>query len=380
MFGALMRMRSNFIKRNDFRSLVSKCEKKYNMHPKLSETFAKYEKIIFVGGGTGGHISPIVSLASELKNKEVVWIGWRNSQEKSTAEKEWITFLSISTLKLSTTKSPKILLYPFFLIKGVLESREILSIIREKQICVFSKWWPGAVAVGIAAWILGIPLYIHESDTIPGRSNTLLGKFAQIIFLWFESTKKYFSEEKCEIIGQIIDPLLIPTANESSRKNDETEYFSRKNSPSFSHPRLKWQTDKTHILVYCGSQWARTIFEEIIASCSDLDVEWVIVLGKLNLGIRKDFEKFENIQILDWLEKKDQKTLFEWTNMAITRGSATTLAELDLFHIQKIIIPLPDAARNHQYWNAKEYEKKWDVLLEQKNIYHLINYIHYERK
>lgn len=58
------------------------------MHKALFETFAKYEKIVFVGGGTGGHISPIVSLASELRDKELIWIGRKDSQEEATAKKE----------------------------------------------------------------------------------------------------------------------------------------------------------------------------------------------------------------------------------------------------------------------------------------------------
>lgn len=55
---------------------------------------------------------------------------------------------------------------------------------------------------------MGIPLYIHESDTIPGRSNTLLGRFATRVFLGFKSAEKYFDTKKCEVIGQILDPIL----------------------------------------------------------------------------------------------------------------------------------------------------------------------------
>ncbi len=89
-----------------------------------------------------------------------------------------------------------------------------------------------------------------------------------------------------------------------------------------------------------------------------LDAEWIIILGKLNTNMRKNFEKFENIQIFDWLEKSEQNNVFSHTDIAITRGSATTLAELDYFHIKKIIIPLPSAAKNHQFFNAKEYESR----------------------
>jgi UDP-N-acetylglucosamine:LPS N-acetylglucosamine transferase len=58
------------------------------MHTELAKTFAPYQKIVFVGGGTGGHISPIVSLASELRDRELLWIGGKDSQESEVAEKE----------------------------------------------------------------------------------------------------------------------------------------------------------------------------------------------------------------------------------------------------------------------------------------------------
>ena len=84
--------------------------------------------------------------------------------------------------------------------------------------------------------------------------------------------------------------------------------------------------------------------------------------------MRPHFEQFQNIQILDWLEKSEQNHIFSDTDLVITRGSATTLAELDFFNIQKIIIPLPSAAKNHQFFNAKEYRAHGDTLLEQKNL------------
>lgn len=327
------------------------------MHQKLLSTLSKYIKIVFVGGGTGGHISPIVSLSKELREKKFSWLGWEKSEEEFTAKENSIVFEIIPTLKLKTTQSPRILLYPLVLLHGIWKARKILQTISTKdqkrdEICIFSKGWPGSVAVGIAAWTLSIPLYIHESDTIPGRSNRILSKFATKIFLGFESAKIFFQKEKTEVIGQILDPLLFDTTKKG---------------------KLHWKTEKKHILVICGSQGSQSIFEEIIRSCSHMDTEWIIVLGRLNMGMRHDFDHFPHIHILDWIEKEDQRDVFQKTDIAITRGSATTLAELDVFEIQKVIIPLPISAGNHQFYNAKEYEKKGDTLLEQKYLSTLHN-------
>ncbi len=327
-----------------------------NLHPKLHSTINTYESIIFVGGGTGWHIQPIVSLIKRYKKEEnILWIGGRNSNEQKTAKENTTNFKSIPTLKLSTTKSPKILLYPLIILVGIFASIRILHRVKKenKNLCVFSKWGPGSLSVGIAAWILRIPLYIHESDSIPGRANQLLGRFATRIFVGFESTKKYFPHTNISVVWQILDEVFYE--EKSIRKNP-------------------WKTDKPHLIVLCGSQWARSIFLELLKHIKKITEKYevCIILGKLNENMQKDFESQEitkdTLHIFPWIW---QEVLIDWiahSNLAITRGSATSLAELDTFGVKKIIVPLPSAAKNHQYHNAKNYEKKWDIVLEQKNI------------
>lgn len=117
------------------------------MHPRLTETLSNYQTIILVGGGTGGHIQPILSLAEELPDKNLLWIGGHDSHEEHEAEKKSIEFRSIATLKLSTTKSPKILLYPFILVKGIWKARRILCavIARSEAIQVSEKKSTGSL-------------------------------------------------------------------------------------------------------------------------------------------------------------------------------------------------------------------------------------------
>ncbi len=445
------------------------------MHPKLSETLSQYQEIILVGWGTGGHVQPIVSVIQYLKDSKnatfqqsnILWIGGKDSQEEQAARENNVEFISIPTFKLATTRSPKILLYPFVLIWWIFEARKILCPFistearykrngdsqytpcewilldtwkrfldfgyrlrskwqcnkTKKQTCIFSKWWPWSVAVGIAAWTLWIPLYIHESDTIPGRSNHILGKIATKIFLGFDSAKKYFKGEKCEVIWQILGASFAKEVPDPSsaevllRRTEGRRIFSGKQKEISPTPLYKegpsWKTSKNHILVICWSQWAKVIFEEILKNLEILirDNEWIIILWKLNTDMRKLFEIKINtttsrflhtqewqvptiqltdqpaIQLLDWISQEDLAHVIPDTDIAITRGSATTLAELTAFspsniprfqhsnHPTLIIVPLPYAADNHQYWNAREYEKLWHILLEQKNLSELTQII-----
>lgn len=310
-------------------------------------SFRAYKKVILVGGGTGGHVTPIVSLVKEHKDTTIqfLWIGGRDSLEEKEAFKENIPFERISTLKLSTVFSPKIILFPFVLLKSIFEARKIL--LRESPNLVFSKGWPGSLAVGIASWLLRIPLWIHESDTIPGTSNKILGYFAERIFLGFDTAKKFFPEYKCRIVGQILSPELMKPAKD------------------FRY----WKTSKSHVLVICGSQGSKNVFDAIIKHCDRLDVEWTVLLGLLNRDSRWGFHDFKNINLYDWIDAHTLGSILANTNLVITRGSATTLAEIDSYHVRKIMIPLPWSAGNHQYHNALWYkENRGDILLEEDDI------------
>ena len=79
------------------------------------------------------------------------------------------------------------------------------------------------------------------------------------------------------------------------------------------------------------------------------------------------FSGFENVKFYEFLSQDDLIKLYEKADISVTRWSATSLAEQDQFDIKKIIVPLPYTGWNHQYYNALEYEKKWDILLSQLN-------------
>lgn len=306
-------------------------------------SFVKYKKIAFVWGGTGGHVTPIIALVNEHRhvNLDYIWLGWKDSLEESEAKNAHIKFLRIKTLKLSTVFSPKIILYPYVLIRWVFQARSIL--LQEKPDIIFSKWWPWSVAVGIASWLLMIPLWIHESDTVPGWSNRFLGKIAMRIFLWFDTARRYFKDSKCTVVWQIINPDLIQPAK-------EYRY---------------WKTQKTHIFVICWSQWSRNIFRAIAATCKYLDVEWIILLGILNKDSRELFTDFPHATVYDWLDAHTIGSILAKSDLVITRGSATTLAEIGVFKKRKIIIPLWWSSQNHQYHNAMWYKETYnDTVLE----------------
>lgn len=290
------------------------------------------QKVALVGGGTGGHIVPILSLIAQLSplTKGVggisldrfFWIGGNASMEQQKAQEAGIRFIPITTYKLASTKSLGVLFYPFKLLQGIMDARRVLTTERPKL--VFSKGGPGSVAVGIAAWSLGIPLYIHESDMVPGFSNKVLGHFATRIFLGFEEAKKWFPEHKTTIVGQILHP----------------DFYAE--NPNGS---IEWKTNKKHIFVSCGSQGSRKVFQTLLDQRKSFpDTEWIISLGTLNTHFRGEFEQWKDTQVFDWIAQADIPRILNGADIAVTRASATTLAEFATRSVHMIIIPLAISA------------------------------------
>ena len=345
----------------------------------LIEFLSEYDTILFVWGWSGGHIQPILNTVEHLRRRQIplhaLWIGGSHSPEENAALHAWIPFRSIQTLKLTTTRSLKVLLYPFIVVWGIIQSFSLIAHARRGKTCLFSKGGSSAaISTGIAAWILRVPLYIHESDMIPGRVNRLLGYFSTRIFLGFCEAKRYFPKERSVCTGQILHPI-----------------FSEKRTEGSFHGPIDWHTKLPHILVFCGSQGSRAIFETIIREWGHFPkAEWIVALGTLNREMKSAFLALNTwmradegwfIQGVEWLSQENVAHLITKTDIAITRWSATTLAELTFYdaspsklgtHTPRlVIIPLPYSARNHQYENAKAYEKLGHTILEQKRIHQL---------
>jgi UDP-N-acetylglucosamine--N-acetylmuramyl-(pentapeptide) pyrophosphoryl-undecaprenol N-acetylglucosamine transferase len=104
-----------------------------------SISLAKFTKVAFVGGGTGGHVTPITALMRQHADHRIdyIWLGSRGSLEERECAKTKARFFHMSTLRVSSIFSPWILLYPFILVMGVFQARRIL--VAEKPDIIFSK-------------------------------------------------------------------------------------------------------------------------------------------------------------------------------------------------------------------------------------------------
>ena len=189
------------------------------------------KKILFTGGGTGGHIYPNLAIMDLLKNEyEIVYIGLNNSLEEKLISKDY-KFYGISAVKFVRSLTLKNLLIPFKLIKSISECKKILK--KEKPDLIFSKGGFVSLPVVLAGHKLNIPCLTHESDFTLGLANKIMSKKCKYVLTSFENTSK-----------QVKNGLYVgsPIRKEILNVNKNT-----------LKTHLNLNSNKKTLLVMCGS-------------------------------------------------------------------------------------------------------------------------------
>jgi len=312
----------------------------------------KKKVIAFAWWGTGWHILPIKNLIENIDKKKykILWFWTKNSLEEKVAnelKQNWydIVFINILSGKIRRDLNLKSVYQNLIdFIKNIIGFfQSLYYICKYKPKFVFSKWGFVAFNPSLAGKICFRKVYLHESDTIPGLVNKLVSKFADKVFLWFKYAKKYIKNKNIEVVWQIL-------SNKFYKEN-----FSPNNTQKH-----------TNLLVIWWSQWSKVIIEAVkklldkwLLNDFNIYIVWWL-LNKENI-----FKNYKNVKFYWFLSQDELIDLYKIADISITRGSATSLAEQDQFDIKKIIIPLPYTGWNHQYFNALEYEKKWDIFISQ---------------
>jgi len=310
-------------------------------------------KIAFGGGGTGGHIVPALALAECVKQlqHEAFFIGNHNSIEERLVRSANYPFRVIKVQKLYRSFSLSNLLFPFYLIGSVVSSCRILK--QEKPDAVFVTGGFVAGPVALAAIILHIPVFCHESNSYPGLVTRYLAKYFKRIYISFESSRKYLPQGKITNFG-------IPLKCASPTP--------------FSVDAIGLVSDKPVILVSGGSQGSlaiNNVIEKIIPDLLNKGYQLIWQTGKTSYSRFADkFKKVPGLFMFDF--SPDYVNMLCIAKLAITRAGAMTIAELEENKLASILIPLPSAAENHQYYNALEQQEKGVALLmEQSQLNHI---------
>ncbi|MBM4403616.1 MAG: undecaprenyldiphospho-muramoylpentapeptide beta-N-acetylglucosaminyltransferase [Candidatus Cloacimonetes bacterium] len=319
-------------------------------------------RIIFGAGGTGGHIIPALAIAREMQKEGFIphFIGNADSLEERLVTGSNLPFHPISVQKLYRQITLAHLRFPYLLIRSIIKSRRIIRQIDPQCILCTGSYISGPVA--LAALLSRKPLYLHESNCYPGLAIRMLAPFARMCFLSWNRSQQYLNRARTILLG--------------------TPIFNDQFAPS----HLDWtqfglSPDRPKLLISGGSQGSLVI-NEMIDRCADrlidegYDLVWQTGRNSVQRYAGKHAEN-PFIHVFDFTS--EMPALLMNSCIAITRAGAMTIAELECAMRPAVLIPLPTAAANHQYWNAAEQQQKGlAVLLEQKDLTAetLLNAIH----
>lgn len=328
----------------------------------------KILKIIFTGGGSGGHTMPALSMIQDLKefsNKEkkeikILFIGSYNGVEKDILKKHNIDYNEISTGKLRRYFSFNNITDIFKVIKGISQANKIIKKF-DPDILVSTGGYVSIPPV-MAAKKNKIPIIIHEQTINSGLANRIAGKYANKIALTFKESLKYFPKQKCVITG-------IPLRKEIFRGSKEKAF-------------KRFGLDKTlPVLLFMGgglgchilNQTSLNILEDLLEnfniifqtgrSIENSDHKEILKLKKSLINSKSNkFVVFEFIE-------NEIGDVYSITDLAIARSGAGTVNELMSLKIPAIFIPLQIATNNEQLKNAKIMEKIGSaVIIEENNL------------
>jgi len=308
-------------------------------------------KIVFTGGGTGGHVFPIIAICRELrriypkKDLKMVYLGPKDEFGKILLSQEGVKVKTIMAGKIRRYWSFGSfflnLIDIFFKIPfGFFQA--FLYLFFSGPDLIFSKGGYGSIPAVSAGWFLGIPIFLHESDLSPGLSNRFLSKFTTEIFVSFPRTE-YFPQNKMILVGNPIRREILEGSKEKAK-----ELF-------------KLSQEKPIILILGGSQGAQRINDVILVILPEIlkDFELIHQAGTKNFPqVKKEAEVIvfdesrKYYHLYPFLKENELREAYAAADLIVGRAGSGTIFEIAAWGKPSILIPLPEAAQNHQFKNA----------------------------
>jgi UDP-N-acetylglucosamine--N-acetylmuramyl-(pentapeptide) pyrophosphoryl-undecaprenol N-acetylglucosamine transferase len=329
----------------------------------------KTPTIVLTGGGSGGHITPLLSLAQELKKQssgcQIIYIGHKadnfDTLKKSAVNFDFMVFIRAGKFRryhnggffsqLFDIKTLLLNARDFFRLPGsVATSYRFLK--RFKPDVVFSKGGFVAVPVGLAARLRGIPIVTHDSDSLPGLANRIVGRWAEVHATGMPAKFYKYPKATIEYTGIPLDSR-IKKVTPKIQKNYREE--------------LKIPPDSSVLLLSGGGNGSKRLNDLMIAISrhlleANLSLHIIHITGAAHETAVKDayrqlLPKNEQDRVLTTGFSSEFYAYSAAADLIITRAGATTLAELAAAGKACIIIPSPFLAGGHQLKNAEELGK-----------------------
>ena len=323
--------------------------------------------IVFVAGGTGGHINPALAVAGTLKEKypnvNLSFIGNRTGMEATLVPKAGYDFYPIDVagfqrkITLNNIKRNAIALYRVF--KSTSQAGKILEKLKPDVVVGTGGYTCGPVLRKASK--MGIKTATHEQNAFPGITTKTLCKYVdEVMVAMPEAIKRLPNNRKYTVTGNPVRPSILSTTKQEAR-----EKLGLDNRPM--------------ILSLGGSLGARAVNEavaEVLGWHANTKKYYHFhAIGKYGMSwmpdlIRSkgvDYENLDNLRITEYIY--DMDLCMSAADLVINRAGASTISELQVKGMPSILIPSPNVAENHQFYNAKTLsDNDAAILIEEKDL------------
>lgn len=325
-------------------------------------------RILFTGGGTGGHFYPNIAVIRELKRiaeeerileLQLYYMGPRLANDESALmEAENVLVIPVTTGKIRRYPSIRTVLdlikIPVGICQGIWNTFLIMPD------AVFSKGGYGAFPAVIAAIMFRIPLMAHESDAVPGIVNKIAGRFAARIAIAFPGAGRHFLASKTALVGVPIRKHTI-----GGRAADARAHFNI-------------ASEKPVVAFIGASQGSAKLNGSVIGVLRELTDAYEILhqTGKANYEqveeetkVILEFAHHEHYHPVAFLAEGDMRLFYAAADLIVSRAGASSIYEIAASGKPSILIPLRSAAQEHQRENAYEYASTGAALIvEEENL------------
>ncbi|MDG1480898.1 MAG: undecaprenyldiphospho-muramoylpentapeptide beta-N-acetylglucosaminyltransferase [Myxococcota bacterium] len=297
--------------------------------------------VVLAGGGTGGHVYPALAMGEALSERghTLLYFGDADRLEGRVAPQRGVPFTAIPALQYPRAGLASKIRFALGLLKTILYSRRELK--KSGATLVLGVGGYIAAPPVLAAWTLGIPRIIHESNVTPGMANKLCARFADLVMVTYEQTgAKLPGDAPREVVGCPVNPRVL------------------QGDRSAAAARYGIDPARSTLLVVGGSLGAATINQLAAAGAALTDRAWQIIwitgpryLKEItsSLGVLP-----EGVILVGYEDRMGDA--YAAADLVLCRAGSSTLAELTVLGKPSILVPSPNVTDNHQEANARGLE------------------------
>ena len=304
----------------------------------------KTNPIMIMAGGTGGHVYPALAVADYLRAKDIplFWLGTPRGIENRVVPEQGIELLTVRVSGVRGKGLASKLVAPVKILAAILQALYIC--IRRRPAAVLGMGGFASGPGGIAAWLLRIPLLIHEQNRIAGTTNRILARFAVKVMQGFPETFEAGAR-------------VVTTGNPVRREIVD-----------LPGPEIAGTPDRLNVLVLGGSQGARQLNQVVPLGLNRLQRMlkvnvWHQCGEKNHIQTERLYAGLQLDQVRVDPFITDMAAAYGWADIVVCRAGALTIAELCAAGLASILIPFPHAIDDHQTANARYLSDAGAALL-----------------